>query len=95
LINESISTSAGAAFGQRLSPGVLRQLAYAAGRPAAERNTRYALLKSFAVGTFARDPLDDVPVDDPRFGSYDALVADPAWRYEPKPRASRDRSTPA
>src|SRR5215471_8104642 len=47
LMNESISTSAGAQYGQLLQPAELRRLIRDAGRTAAQRNTKYDLLKVF------------------------------------------------
>lgn len=86
LMNESISTSAGAAHGQLATPATLRQLARDAGRLPAERDTRYGLRRRFG-----REPTDDEahPLDavddaDERFGSYAQLTADAAVRYRGK-----------
>ena len=77
LINESISTSAGAQHGQLMSPAVLRRVIRDAGRTPAERNTRYEILRAFP-GDGADDPVHPLDlIDDPeaRFGSYAALIA--------------------
>lgn len=79
LINESISTSAGATHGQLASPARLRAVATAAGRPSAQRTTTYGRVQGDAASA-----LDHVADADLRFGSYDALVASEAHRYDPR-----------
>jgi FO synthase subunit 2 len=85
LINESISTSAGAAHGQRQSPRDLRRTIYDAGCVPAQRDTRYTIVRRFGdrPGTDegAAEPLDHVSDGDQRFGSYHALAHDPRFRY--------------
>jgi FO synthase subunit 2 len=86
LINESISTAAGAAHGQRQTPRGLRAAIRSAGRVPAQRDTRYAILRRFGAapvpGEDAVDPLDTLSEqDEARFGSYQALVDDPRFRY--------------
>ena len=49
LINESISTSAGSAYGQLLRPREIRRMIREAGRVPAERDTRYNILRTFAA----------------------------------------------
>lgn len=76
LINESISTSAGATHGQLMSPAALRLAIRDAGRSPAERNTRYEILQAFSSDA-ASDPVHPLDlVDDPeaRFGSYRQLT---------------------
>ena len=82
LINESISTSAGAAYGQLVPPVELRRLIRDAGRVPAQRNTEYDLLRVY------RDPLDedDSPLDhvdnaEARFGSYRKLAGSGQFRF--------------
>src|SRR5215471_8982166 len=69
LINESISTSAGAAYGQLVPPAELRRLVREAGRVPAQRSTEYGILKLYAE---AQDdepsPLDAIQDADERFG---------------------------
>src|ERR671933_297636 len=48
LMNESISTAAGAQHGQLMRPKEIRQLIRATGRTPAQRSTTYKILKSFA-----------------------------------------------
>jgi 7,8-didemethyl-8-hydroxy-5-deazariboflavin synthase CofH subunit len=85
LINESISTAAGAAHGQRQTPRDLRRAIRSAGREPAQRDTRYAILRRFGASPGPEDdlpdPLDHVSDADQRFGSYHALVQDPRHRY--------------
>src|SRR5262252_3336956 len=49
LMNESISTSAGAQYGQLIQPRELRRLIWDAGRTPAQRKTNYDLLKVFST----------------------------------------------
>ena len=80
LINESISTSAGAQHGQLLKPKEIRHLVREVGRIPAERNTSYKILK-----TFEQEPpeseLDSIE-DTTRFGSYFELVKIDKYRYK-------------
>ena len=83
LMNESISTAAGAQHGQLASPHQLREMIWSAGRPAAQRNTRYEVLKRWD------DPqhedlsgLDTIAEGDKRFGSYHELVRSDQHRYQ-------------
>jgi FO synthase subunit 2 len=80
LMNESISTSAGALHGQLAAPKTLNALIRDSGRIPVQRNTRYE-----ALATFAREPGSDPVhpldlVDDPEsvFGSYKQLTAQAA-----------------
>jgi len=76
LINESISTAAGATHGQLMSPATLRSAIRDAGRLPAERNTKYEVLQAFSADG-ADDPvhpLDLVEDAEARFGSYRKLT---------------------
>jgi FO synthase subunit 2 len=83
LINESISTSAGAIYGQRMAPREMRALIREIGRVPAERNTLYNIVREFGpVEDGHYDPLDRaVEGGDETFGSYARLTADPAFRF--------------
>lgn len=83
LINESISTSAGSAHGQRMRPSELRRVIRDAGRLPAERSTLYRTIRSFSVEPAADeiDALDAVDDADERFGSYEKLTRDPRFRF--------------
>jgi FO synthase subunit 2 len=83
LINESISTSAGASHGQLQPPSALRRAIRDAGRAPVERSTRYDVLREFAreAGDDETHPLDSVEDSDARFGSYEQLTRDVRFRY--------------
>jgi 7,8-didemethyl-8-hydroxy-5-deazariboflavin synthase CofH subunit len=81
LINESISTSAGAQFGQLVPPRELRRLIRDAGRTPAQRKTNYDLLKVYSVEDNEVSALDDVWDGDARFGSYHKLAASNEFRF--------------
>ncbi len=81
LINESISTAAGASHGQFVSPYRLRQTIFAAGRQPAQRNTLYGILKEYREETDAEEALDKVSDPDAAFGSYAALTHDNRFRF--------------
>jgi FO synthase subunit 2 len=76
LMNESISTAAGARHGQLATPSALRGVARAAGRPFAQRTTLYGRVDD------ASDALDGVGDAAATFGTYEALTADPRWRFQ-------------
>jgi FO synthase subunit 2 len=85
LMNESISTSAGAQYGQLIQPRELRRLIRDAGRTPAQRKTNYDLLKVFRD---ERDEdgelvgLDRVDDADSRFGSYEKLASSTEFRWK-------------
>ncbi len=107
LMNESISTTAGASHGQVATPARLRGLLRSVGRRPVERDTRYRTLRVFdgpfdgpfdgkgeSMEPEARSPLDDLKNPDEVFGSYAELAADPAFRYRPEvgPEANAERA---
>ena len=99
LINESISTSAGAQYGQLVRPGQFRQLIRDAGRVPAERYTTYGIRRVFDDGDDPVEPLDLVG-DDPeeRFGSFQRLIKMDTYRFQhPKhakqPESEADQTT--
>jgi FO synthase subunit 2 len=82
LINESISTSAGALHGQLASPRELRRVIRAAGRVPAERTSLYAVRRVFASeADEPPSPLDDVADAEARFGSYAGLARGAEFRF--------------
>jgi FO synthase subunit 2 len=81
LINESISTSAGATFGQLVPPAELKRLIRDAGRVPAERDTLYNIVRRFEEGDDVASPLDAVEDAESRFGSYRRLVASGTFRF--------------
>lgn len=81
LMNESISTSAGAQYGQLIQPRELRRLIRDVGRTPAQRKTNYDLLKVYDDDDDTMTPLDLVEDADERFGSYDKLTASKEFRF--------------
>jgi FO synthase subunit 2 len=85
LMNESISTSAGAAHGQLQTPAQLRRAIRGAGRIPAQRDTRYRLLRTYAADGDERneqdEALDHVANAEATFGSYGALTHSREHRF--------------
>lgn len=82
LINESISTAAGAGHGQLLKPKDIRHLIRQAGRIPAQRTTSYRIIKTF-VSDEGTDLLDEVQ-NTSQFGSYHELIKLDGYRYRYK-----------
>ncbi len=83
LINESISTAAGAQHGQLMRPSEFRQMIRQAGRIPAERYTTYETRRVFSDTDQELDPLDLVGDNvEEVFGSYDRLVKLDNYRFE-------------
>jgi len=80
LINESISTAAGAGHGQLLKPKDIRHLIRQAGRIPAQRATSYKIIKTF-VSDEGTDLLDEVQ-NTSQFGSYHELIKLDGYRYK-------------
>src|SRR6185436_5237315 len=81
LINESISTSAGASYGQLVPPAELRRLIRDAGRVPAQRDTLYNVVKRYDEGEDDASPLDVIEDAEARFGSYRRLIASGEFRF--------------
>jgi FO synthase subunit 2 len=95
LINESISTAAGAQHGQLMRPAEFRQMVRQAGRVPAERYTDYRLKRVFDDTDVELDPLDLVGDNvEEIFGSYHRLVKMDAYRFE-HPRKNSPRGAEA
>ena len=86
LMNESISTAAGARHGQLMTPATLRRVIRDAGRQPVQRDTAYRVVREFGKtpDQDPREPLDGIVDADAVFGSYDTLTKDPRFRYEPR-----------
>ena len=83
LINESISTAAGAQYGQLMRPSEFRQMIRQAGRIPAERYTTYEIKRVFSDADRELDPLDLVGDDvEEIFGSYQRLVKLDSFRFK-------------
>jgi len=81
LINESISTSAGAAYGQLVGPAELCRWIRDAGRVPAQRDTLYRVVRTYSDGDTPDSGLDRVEDPEARFGSYRALIASGEFRF--------------
>jgi FO synthase subunit 2 len=81
LMNESISTSAGAQYGQLIQPRELRRWIRDAGRIPAQRRTNYELVKLYGEEDDDKAPLDSIADADARFGSYQKLAASSDFRF--------------
>ena len=81
LINESISTAAGAPHGQLMRPKEIRQLIRAAGRIPVQRSTTYRTLKVFVDENEDQDSSLD-SIDSSQFGSYNQLIKLDKFRYK-------------
>jgi len=90
LINESISTSAGAGFGQLLPPAELRRMIRDAGRIPAERSTTYKLRRVFdREDAESPEALDVAATEAGRFGSYKELIKMDRYRYQHPSRSGQ------
>ncbi|MEX0639645.1 MAG: 5-amino-6-(D-ribitylamino)uracil--L-tyrosine 4-hydroxyphenyl transferase CofH [Nitrosopumilaceae archaeon] len=85
LINESISTSAGAQHGQLLKPKEIRRMVREINRIPAQRSTDYQILRTFENENEYEDELDTV--DAKIFGSYFELIKIDKYKYK-NPRRS-------
>ncbi|MGB6894445.1 MAG: 5-amino-6-(D-ribitylamino)uracil--L-tyrosine 4-hydroxyphenyl transferase CofH [Dehalococcoidia bacterium] len=82
LINESISTAAGASHGQLMRPSQFRQLIREMGRVPAERTTTYGIRLVFEDAMQDPiEPLDMVDDSEERFGSYQRLIQTDSHRF--------------
>ena len=87
LMNESISTSAGAQHGHFLRPADIRALIFEAGRLPVERSTTYGMRRVFEREPEQPDALDRIESADERFGSYPSLISSDEFRYRKASRA--------
>jgi FO synthase subunit 2 len=89
LINESISTAAGAPYGQLMKPSEFRRLIREMGRVPAERTTTYGKVKVYETEEKTVDLLDGVTDPEERFGSYQQLVRLRNYRFKDFYRTAR------
>ena len=82
LINESISTAAGAGHGQLMKPSQFRSLIREMGRIPAERSTTYKKIRVFESEENPVDLLDEVDDSTSRFGSYQNLIRLKDYRFK-------------
>jgi FO synthase subunit 2 len=81
LLNESISTAAGAAHGHFVRPAEMHGLIRGVGRIPAERSTTYKILREFEREPDQPHPLDAIP-SETRFGSYQSLISSDLFRFK-------------
>lgn len=89
LINESISTSAGAQNGQLLKPIEIERLIWQGGKIPAQRNTFYEIVQQHDHPEDCRTPLDEIE-DISQFGSYSKLIKMGEFRFK---RLRKDNPT--
>jgi FO synthase subunit 2 len=89
LINESISTAAGAGHGQLMKPSRFRALIREMGRIPAERSTTYEKIHVFETEDNPVDLLDQIENPDERFGSYRKLTQLKEYRFKDFYRAQK------
>jgi FO synthase subunit 2 len=82
LINESISSTAGAKFGQYMSPKEIRRLIFDAKRIPAQRTTTYFIIRIFKdINEVSDIPLEKIEWSEEKFGSYFSLIKDERFRF--------------
>ena len=81
LINESISTSAGAQYGQLVGPAELVRWIRDAGRAPVRRDTLYNVVHTYDTGEDPTTELDTIGDAEARFGSYRRLIASGEFRF--------------
>jgi FO synthase subunit 2 len=81
LINESISTAAGASHGQLLKPKEIRSVIRSAGKIPAQRSTSYRILKIYDNEKEVEEESSLDKVDPTQFGSYQELIRLDKFRY--------------
>jgi 7,8-didemethyl-8-hydroxy-5-deazariboflavin synthase CofH subunit len=81
LINESISTSAGAQYGQLVGPAELVRWIRDAGRVPVQRDTLYNVVRTYETGEDPTTELDTIADAEARFGSYRRLIASGEFRF--------------
>jgi len=90
LINESISTAAGAGYGQLMKPSQFRGLIREMGRLPAERSTIYDKIRLFESEANPVELLDQVDSPEERFGSYRSLSRSKDYRFRNFYRAQKN-----
>jgi len=79
LINESISTAAGATHGQLLRPKQIRNFIRQIWRIPAQRNTLYKIVQTYES---EKDDVLDTINDTSQFGSYQELIKLDKYRFK-------------
>jgi CofH subfamily radical SAM domain protein len=81
LMNESISTAAGAEHGHFMRPIDLRKASREVGKVPVERTTTYKVLRVMEQEPEQAEPLDRIETADDHFGSYHQLISSDQFRY--------------
>jgi 5-amino-6-(D-ribitylamino)uracil---L-tyrosine 4-hydroxyphenyl transferase len=81
LLNESISTAAGASHGQIIKPKDIRSIIRSAGKVPVQRSTTYALLKVYDKDQHNEPESLLDKVDPIQFGSYHELIKLDKYKY--------------
>ena len=89
LINESISTAAGAGYGQLMKPSQFRSLIREMGRIPGERSTTYKKIRVFETEDGPVELLDQVDNPEEVFGSYRKLTQLKEYRFKEFYRAQK------
>jgi FO synthase subunit 2 len=88
LINESISTAAGAQFGQLMKPKQIRSVIRSSGRVPAQRSTTYKILKLYPNADHD-DSESALDIAEPtQFGSFHELIKLDEFRYRRKEKSA-------
>jgi 7,8-didemethyl-8-hydroxy-5-deazariboflavin synthase CofH subunit len=91
LMNESISTAAGAPHGHFLRPKDMREAIRSVGRLPAERSTTYKLRREFEQEPEQPEALDLIESES-YFGSYHTLISSAEFRFRKPPLADKSNS---
>jgi FO synthase subunit 2 len=88
LINESISTAAGAQYGQLMKPKQIRSVIRSSGRVPAQRSTTYKILKLYPNADHD-DSESALDIAEPtQFGSFHELIKLDEFRYRRKEKSA-------
>jgi FO synthase subunit 2 len=88
LINESISTAAGAQYGQLMKPKQIRSVIRSSGRVPAQRSTTYKILKLYPNADHD-DSESALDIAEPtQFGSFHELIKLDEFRYRRKDKSA-------
>jgi 5-amino-6-(D-ribitylamino)uracil---L-tyrosine 4-hydroxyphenyl transferase len=88
LINESISTAAGAQYGQLMKPKQIRSVIRSSGRVPAQRSTTYKILKLYPNADHD-DSESALDIAEPtQFGSFHELIKLDEFRYRSKEKSA-------
>ena len=90
LINESISTQAGAKHGQYATPELIRSLIRDAGRQPAQRTANYDIIRLYPqdispkelINETQNEPLNSIQNHEHQFGSYNQLASNSSLQYK-------------